>query len=85
MTRIVVRVRPNASMDELIGVRDGVFDIRLKAAPIEGRANDALVKFLAKKLRVTPSELSIIRGASSKRKMVEIPLPETEVLRRLEH
>lgn len=72
MSRIEVRVQPRARRDEIAGERDGALLVRVTAPPVDGRANDALCKLLAKRLRIAPSRVSVVRGASSRHKLLEI-------------
>jgi hypothetical protein len=63
---------------------DGVAHVRLKAAPVEGAANRALSELLARRLGVPKSDVSVVRGAGSRDKVVEVVgLPREEALRRL--
>ncbi len=70
--RLTVQIMPNAKKSEVIGVLDDALKIRLHAQPIEGKANDALVRFLADVLDVPKSAVTITHGHTSKRKMIEI-------------
>ncbi|MEX2374535.1 MAG: DUF167 domain-containing protein [Dehalococcoidia bacterium] len=72
MARITVRLTPRASRDEIVGERDGVLLVRVTAPPVDGAANDALVRILAKALRVSRGSISIVSGATSRTKVVEI-------------
>ena len=74
-----VHLVPNAHRNEIVGWVQGALKIRIAAPPIEGRANEALIKFLAGKLDLAPSEISIEKGAGSKHKRLNIPLPEGDV------
>ncbi|PYQ46408.1 MAG: DUF167 domain-containing protein [Acidobacteria bacterium] len=65
-----VRVSPRASRDELAGERDGALVVRLTAPPVEGQANAALLRFLARRLGVAPSTLSVARGAKGRDKVL---------------
>ena len=65
-----VRVSPRASRDELAGERDGALVVRLTAPPVEGQANAALLRFLARQLGVAPSTLSVARGAKGRDKVL---------------
>ena len=65
-----VRVSPRASRDELPGERDGALVVRLAAPPVEGQANAALLRFLARRLGVAPSTLSVARGAKGRDKVL---------------
>ncbi len=69
---ISVRLQPPAGRDELVTVRDGVLVVRVTAPPVEGRANAALCRLLAKRLAVAPSRVTVIRGEHSRDKLVHI-------------
>jgi len=70
--RLFVQIMPNAKKSEVIGVLDDALKIRLQAQPIEGKANEALVRFLADLLDVARSAVAITHGHTSKRKTLEI-------------
>ena len=63
-------ITPRAGRDEVAGLSGGSLRVRIKASPVEGKANEALLAFLAKQLGVPRSALSIVAGVSSKRKIV---------------
>jgi len=67
-----VTVNPNARETQAQGLDEGVLRLRLAAAPIEGRANDALCRWLAAQLDLPKRAVSVRRGASSRVKQVEI-------------
>lgn len=79
MTRITVRVIPNASKSEVVGREASVWKIRLAAPPVDGKANEALIRFLADVLDLAPSEIEIAKGHSSKTKMVDIPMVKEDI------
>jgi uncharacterized protein (TIGR00251 family) len=84
VTRLAVRVTPRAGRDRIDGVRDGVLRVRVAAPPVEGRANEALVRLLAQALGVAPRDVRVVRGAAGRDKLVEVEGPaEAEVRRRL--
>lgn len=70
--RMTVQIMPNAKKNEVIGVLDDALKIRLHAQPIEGKANEALVRYLADVLDVPKSAVTITHGHTSKRKIIEI-------------
>jgi uncharacterized protein (TIGR00251 family) len=70
--RLAVQIIPNAKKSEVIGVLDDALKLKLQAQPIEGKANEALVKFLAAALSVPKSAVTITHGQTNKRKLVEI-------------
>jgi hypothetical protein len=65
-----VRVSPRASRDEVAGERDGALVVRLTAPPVDGQANAALVRFLARRLGVAPSTVTVARGAKGRDKVL---------------
>ena len=67
-----VRVQPRASRDALGGERAGALVVRLTAPPVEGAANEALVRFLGKALAVAPSAVRIVGGATGRNKVVAV-------------
>jgi uncharacterized protein len=84
MARIAIRVQPRASRDEIFGERDGALLVRVTAPPVEGRANDAACKLIAKRLGVAPSRVAVVRGASGRDKVVEVSgLGDADVRREL--
>ncbi|GMU40029.1 MAG: hypothetical protein AMXMBFR23_08950 [Chloroflexota bacterium] len=71
-TRLSVRLTPRASREGIEGVRDGVLQVRVSAPPVDGAANEALLRLLAKRLGVPRSALAIVLGDTSRTKVVEV-------------
>jgi uncharacterized protein len=69
---LLVRVQPRASKDEIAGEMDGALKVRLRAPAVEGRANEALVEFLAELLKTPKSAVRILSGDRSRTKRMEI-------------
>lgn len=67
-----VRVTPRSSRDAISGTRDGALVVRLTAPPVEGAANVALARVLAKALGVAPSAVELVRGATGRDKVVRV-------------
>jgi uncharacterized protein len=67
-----VRVQPRASKDEIAGEFAGALKVRLQAPAAEGRANEALVEFLAQLLKRPRAAVRILSGDRSRTKRVEI-------------
>ncbi|MGH9555736.1 MAG: DUF167 domain-containing protein [Terriglobales bacterium] len=81
---IVVKLHPRARKDAVIGSIGDALKISLTAPPVEGRANQGLVEFLAELLNVSRSSVKIAAGQSSRRKVVVIAgLLAEEAARRL--
>ncbi|HEU0051312.1 MAG TPA: DUF167 domain-containing protein [Patescibacteria group bacterium] len=74
-----VHLIPNARQNEIIGWVQGALKIKIAAPPIEGRANKALIEFLAEVFDLAPSEIEIEKGASSKYKRINIPLTKEDI------
>ncbi len=70
---LAVRVTPRASRNRITEVlSDGTVKIHLTAAPTEGQANEALVKFLGEILDVAPSKIEIVAGTTGRDKLVSV-------------
>ena len=67
-----VAVVPSASRAEIVGLHDGALRVRLAAPAIEGRANAALIDWLACELGLARRDLSLVRGAAGRRKTLAI-------------
>jgi uncharacterized protein (TIGR00251 family) len=70
--RVAIRVQASARKDAIVEIRDGVVVVRVTAPAIEGRANEAVRRLLAKRLGVAGSSVTIVRGHRSRDKVVEI-------------
>ena len=67
-----VRVVPGASKNEVAVHTSGVWKVRLTAPPVEGRANRALVEYLAHKLDINRSQVKLLKGDSSRNKVLAV-------------
>lgn len=72
MTRIEVRVQPRSSQNRLEELPDGTWKAWLTAPPTDGQANAALRELVAKHFGVAKSRVSIIRGETSRNKVLEV-------------
>jgi uncharacterized protein len=80
MGLIRVRVLPRARHDELAGERDGALLVRVTAPPMDGRANEAVRRLIARSLDVAPSRVAVARGARSRTKVIEVAGLDDEAL-----
>ena len=78
---VALRVQPRASADAVVGEREGVIAIRLKAPPVDGQANAALLRFLARKLGVAPTAVQLVRGATGRQKWIRVAGLSAEAVR----
>jgi uncharacterized protein len=67
-----IQVIPHASRAEIAGVQEGAFKVKVTAPPVEGAANEACIKLLAKELGLKKSQMEIFSGAKSRKKTVMI-------------
>jgi uncharacterized protein (TIGR00251 family) len=67
-----VRLQPRSKRDEIVGEREGALLVRVSAPPVDGKANAALCKLLAKRARVPAGRASVVKGASSRDKVVRL-------------
>jgi uncharacterized protein (TIGR00251 family) len=81
--RVAVRVQPRAARSAVTGVRDGALLVRVAAPPVDGAANEALVRLLAGWLGVARRDVSIVGGAASRSKLVDVRGVSVEAVRSL--
>lgn len=77
-----VRVQPRAKRDEVVGERGDAIVIRLAAPPVDGKANAALIAFIARAANVSRSRVEIVRGQTSRDKVVRVEGVTEQELRR---
>jgi uncharacterized protein (TIGR00251 family) len=84
MARLTVKVHPRARRSALAGRLGDVWKLSLAAPPVDGKANDECVRFLAEFAGVPRSRVRIVMGLTSRLKVVEIEgVPQEELERRL--
>lgn len=65
-------VQPNAKLTEVIGEHDGALKVRLHAPPLDGRANQALLAWLAERLGLARRQIILVAGQASRRKRIQV-------------
>jgi uncharacterized protein (TIGR00251 family) len=84
--RVTVRVQPRAKATRLAGKLGEAYKLQLAATPVDGKANEACIRFFAGLFGVAPSAVRIVQGLSSRMKVVEIEgIDPTQVERILGH
>jgi uncharacterized protein (TIGR00251 family) len=79
-----LRVYPHAGRNELTGFKDGILQVRVAAPPVKGRANRELTAFLSQALGVSQSSLTIVKGHTSRNKVIAIDgLSREDIINRL--
>ena len=79
-----VKVKPNSKSDEVIKEPDGTIKVRIKAPPVDGKANKYLVEFMAEFLGLSRSKVQLLKGETSQHKTLEIDADETAVMNLIE-
>jgi hypothetical protein len=72
-----LKVQPRASRNEFADAHGDSLKVRLRAAPVDGRANEALVEFLAEAFAVPKRQVHLLQGQSGRQKLVKIVAPAT--------
>ncbi len=85
MARLEVKVSPRARRNEIVGWhQDRMLIVKIAAPPVQGKANEELVHFLAEQLGISADDIAIVRGHTSKQKVLEIAgLTEEEIKQKL--
>ena len=80
---LAVRVTPRASKNEIVGVLDdGTIKVHLTASPVEGKANEALIRFLAGVLDIPQSRVEVVAGARGRDKIIAVIDMDAEALQK---
>ena len=72
MGRLKLRIVPNAKRDEVVGEYGDGVKIKVAAPALEGKENEALLEFVAEKLRVHRRDITLVAGEKSRDKLIEI-------------
>lgn len=70
--KITLKVIPNAPRNEVLGWRGKALAVKLTAPPLEGRANRQLCEFIGEVLGVSPADVTLLQGETSRRKVVHV-------------
>ncbi len=80
---LTLHIQPGAKKTEFAGLHGDALKIRLAAPPVDGKANDALIKFVAETLKLPKSAVNLKSGQTSRRKVLEVSGSTREALARL--
>ena len=69
---LTLHIQPGAKKTEFAGLHGDALKIRLSAPPVDGKANEALIKFIAETLRLPKSAVNLKNGQTSRRKVLEV-------------
>lgn len=78
-----IHVQPNAKQNQIIGVKGDALKIKIASPPLDDKANQCLIKFLAKTFNVPSSDVKLVRGEKARKKVVLIHSPKEILI--LEH
>ncbi len=82
--KIAVQIYPGAAKNEITGMQNDVLRIKIAAPPVKGKANKELIEYLSHLLGITKDRIEIIKGATSKNKLISIDgLSKVYVLEKL--
>jgi len=79
MIQLVIRVKPGASRDEITVDKEGNISVRIKAKPVDGQANDYLVKYLADEFNISRAKIQIEKGAKGRMKRIAMNMSREEL------
>ena len=80
---LTLHIQPGAKKTELAGLHGDALKIRLAAPPVDGKANAALIAFVAQHLGVAKSAVTLKSGQTSRRKVLEVTEPPADTAQRL--
>ena len=81
---IKIKLIPRASRNEIVGIMDdGTIKIKITAPPVEGQANQAVIKYLADILKISAINIEIISGKTSHNKLISIIGIKQEIVNKL--
>lgn len=81
---LTLHVQPGAKKTEIAGLHGDALKIRLAAPPVDGKANTALIAFVADRLDVSKSSIHLVSGQTSRRKILEVAAAPPDIEQRLQ-
>lgn len=76
--KLKVLIQPNAKKNEVVGIYNDSIKIKIKSPPIDGKANETLIKFLSETLNISKKNITLLHGLTGKNKLIEITSKLTE-------
>ncbi|MBP9732368.1 MAG: DUF167 domain-containing protein [Candidatus Magasanikbacteria bacterium] len=70
--RLTITVKPRSSKTDVIQISETEYQVRLTASPVDGEANEQLIKILSEYFDIAKTNISILKGKTGKKKIVEI-------------
>jgi len=78
MIIVVIKVKPGSGKDEITLDAEGNLSVKIRAKPIDGEANDYLVKYLAKEFNISRANIQIEKGATSRLKRIALNIQQKQ-------
>lgn len=82
-TTLTLHIQPGAKKTEVAGIHGDALKVRLAAPPVDGKANAALIAFVADRLGLARSAVTLKSGQASRRKVLEISAAPDDTIQRL--
>lgn len=79
MVRLLVKVKPGSGKDEITADAEGNLSVKIKAKPIDGEANDYLIKYLSKEFDISRSSIQLEKGAASRLKRIVLDIEKNRL------
>ena len=76
--KIKIYVQPNASRSQIVGLHADALKIKIKAPPVDGEANEEVIRFLSEFLKIPRKKISLKHGQTGRNKLVEIEVDASE-------
>lgn len=70
--KIKIYVQPNSSLSQVVGMHGDAVKIKIKAPPVDGEANEEIIRFLSDYLKISKKNISLKHGLSGRHKLIEI-------------
>jgi uncharacterized protein (TIGR00251 family) len=80
---LTLHIQPGAKKSEFAGLHGDALKVRLAAPPVDGKANEALLRFMAEELGIPKSAVNLKSGQASRRKVLEVAGTTAEAVNRL--
>ena len=80
---LTLHIQPGAKKTEFAGLHGDALKIRLAAPPVDGKANEALIRFMAESLQLPKAAITLKSGQTSRRKVLELTGTSGEAIKRL--
>ncbi|TFG76226.1 MAG: YggU family protein [Thermodesulfobacteriales bacterium] len=71
-TILKIQIQPKSYRNQIVGLHDGRLKIKIAAPPVDGKANESLIEFLAKTFKISKSNIEILKGHTSKLKTIKL-------------